>query len=295
MLCRAWRLIERNPRSRGSQAGAVLLFTALVGLATVTAIAKPGYPRWWIERGVVDLHATGTNDFAAVNQGQLKWFAAKAAEELDANLRNGAGAAVTALIAGFSLSNHYAAANQGQVKNLARPFYERLIAEGCAASFPWTPQTDDDEDFAAANIGQVKHVFAFELDRDGNGLPDWWEQENAEVIASLPAAADADGDGAGLAQEAHRGTDPLELDTDADGMDDLHDAAPMSAADSDGDGLADDWERFWFGTLAQSGGDDPDGDGRPNAQEFRELTNPTLADLADVSDRTGLAVFRPQQ
>lgn len=242
----------------------------------------------------MDLHATETNDFAAVNQGQLKWLAAKAGEELDANLRNGAGSNITALVAGFSFSNLSLAANQGQLKSLARPFYERLIAEGCAAGFPWTLQTEDDEDFAAANIGQAKHAFAFELDPDGDGLPDWWEQENAELLATLPVDADADGDGANVAQEARLHTDLLDLDSDADGIDDLLDAAPMSAADSDGDGLADDWERFWFGNLAQLGGDDLDGDGRLTALEFRELTNPTQADRPAAALRIALAVFRPQ-
>ena len=276
------------------QAGPILFATLLACLAAMRARgAEPGYPRWWIERGVVDLHATVTNDFAAVNQGQLKWLAAKAAEELEANLRNGAGSNITALIAGFAFSNLYAAANQGQVKCLARPFYERLIAEGCAAGFPWTPQTDDDADFAAANIGQAKFVFAFDLDPDGDGLPDWWARENEALIAALPRDADADGDGATLVLEYRRRTDLFDIDSDADGIDDLHDAAPMSAADTDGDGLADDWERFWFGNLAQTGADDPDGDGRSNGQEFHELTNPVLADQPDALRRTALDVFRP--
>ena len=273
----------------------IAVLSVLLATLTTMAAAGSGYPRWWVERGVIDVHATETNDFAAVNQGQLKWMAAKAGEELEAKLRNGAGSNITALVAGFSRSNHYAVVNQGQVKNLVRPFYERLIAEGCATVFPWTLSTADDEDFAVANIGQVKYVFAFDLDPDGDGLPDWWEQENEKTIATLPAAADADGDGAALAEEGRRKTDPLEIDSDRDGVDDLRDTAPTSAADSDSDGLPDDWERFWFGNLAQSGTDDPDGDGRLNAQEFRELTNPVQTDRSDTSDRTAMDVFRPQR
>jgi hypothetical protein len=246
-----------------------------------------------MERGVIDGSAAATNDFAAVNQGQLKWLAAMAAEEMDANLRNGAGSNITALVASFSRSDLFAAANQGQVKGLARPFYERLIEEGCAAGFPWTARTDDDADFAAANVGQAKRVFAFDLDLDADGLPEWWEQENEGLLATMPGDADPDGDGANAAQEYRRRTDLLEIDSDADGVDDLHDANPMSAADSDGDGLPDDWERFWFGNLAQSGAEDPDRDGRRNELELRELTRPAEPDRADVANRSAVNVFRP--
>ncbi len=44
--------------------------------------------------------------------------------------------------------------------------------------------------------------------------------------------------------------------------------------DSDGDLLADAWERQYFGDLAQSGSDDFDRDGFSNMQEFLEGTNP---------------------
>ena len=46
------------------------------------------------------------------------------------------------------------------------------------------------------------------------------------------------------------------------------------AGDSDGDGLPDDWETTHFGTLAQSGTDDPDADGFTNAAEFKIGTLP---------------------
>src|SRR6185369_6783275 len=47
--------------------------------------------------------------------------------------------------------------------------------------------------------------------------------------------------------------------------------------DQDGDGLADSWERLFFGsTTGANGGpnDDPDGDGMTNLAEFRAGTNP---------------------
>jgi len=53
--------------------------------------------------------------------------------------------------------------------------------------------------------------------------------------------------------------------------------------DSDGDGLADRWESFYFlGSDAGPGGD-PDGDGISNAEEFARSTNPHVAE----GERTG--------
>ena len=48
-------------------------------------------------------------------------------------------------------------------------------------------------------------------------------------------------------------------------------------ADSDADGLADDWELANFGNLAQNAYGDPDGDGFPNLSEYIADTNPTAA------------------
>ncbi len=48
----------------------------------------------------------------------------------------------------------------------------------------------------------------------------------------------------------------------------------LSTADSDGDGLSDDWELEYFGDLSATGGGDADGDGRTNAAELAAGTNP---------------------
>lgn len=48
--------------------------------------------------------------------------------------------------------------------------------------------------------------------------------------------------------------------------------------DSDGDGLEDAWEIFYFGNItSQAGGNDPDGDGYTNEQEETAGSNPLLA------------------
>jgi MYXO-CTERM domain-containing protein len=48
-------------------------------------------------------------------------------------------------------------------------------------------------------------------------------------------------------------------------------------ADSDRDGLPDDWESFYFRGLAQAAPDDPDADGISNLDEYTTDSDPTLA------------------
>jgi hypothetical protein len=59
--------------------------------------------------------------------------------------------------------------------------------------------------------------------------------------------------------------------------------------DTDGDGLPDDWEISHFGDLSQNPGNDSDGDGLTNVQEYNLDTDPTNADtdgdgLSDSED-----------
>lgn len=51
----------------------------------------------------------------------------------------------------------------------------------------------------------------------------------------------------------------------------------VSDEDVDHDGLPDDWERFWLGTLDLDAAADPDGDGATNLQEYRAGTDPRSA------------------
>jgi hypothetical protein len=49
----------------------------------------------------------------------------------------------------------------------------------------------------------------------------------------------------------------------------------LGSADSDGDGLDDDWEVAYFGNLSRDGSSDFDNDGQTDLQEFRAGTDPT--------------------
>jgi hypothetical protein len=59
------------------------------------------------------------------------------------------------------------------------------------------------------------------------------------------------------------------------------------AADADADGLADNWELQYFGSLAQDGAGNPDGDDASNLAEFQRGTNPNFAEPLVVSDGLG--------
>ncbi len=169
------------------------LLVVLAYLGTVTLLAQA--PAWWTNRAVL-LTGPGvvTNDFAPINQGQLKWLATQAKAEFDEKWQvlGGAGSNITALVAGFSTNNNYRPVNLGQLKNTVAPFYERLQAldlasgypAGAGSPYPWSNSTNPPRDFALANIGQAKYVFSFDLagvnittntDTDADGLPDWWE------------------------------------------------------------------------------------------------------------------------
>ena len=208
--------------------GVALLSVSMLGLlAAPVPTGKPGtYPAWWFARGVI-VQSNPTNsspawptnyptsdDYAAINQGQLKNFATQAYAELLAQAPTNVwsttyGAALTNLVGGWNPTNGdaYAAVNLGQLKTVAAPFYNVLIQLGYSTNYPWTGVSADD--YAAANIGQAKNVFSFDvgLDSDANGLPDWWEMKYFGHLGNV-ATSSPDGNGLTLLQDYQQGNDP---------------------------------------------------------------------------------------
>ncbi|NCC52810.1 MAG: hypothetical protein EOM20_16565 [Spartobacteria bacterium] len=134
---------------------------ALILLALCSSIQSlhAQTPSWWLTRGVVDTNQT-PDDYHPANQGQVKFIAQQALQEMEPN----ANAEIRSMVQGFATNeNNYLPVNVGQVKNTAKPFYDRLIALGKQSAYPWTTTTSDDADYRMANIGQVKNVFSFDL------------------------------------------------------------------------------------------------------------------------------------
>ncbi len=113
-------------------------------------------PGWWSnsQPPVIAPNAT-PNDYAAVNQGQVKNIAKAAVAEFDANLPGGAGDVLHALVDGWATpqltgtaaTNDYAAINLGQLKAVATPFYARLIDIGYSDDYPWIDSPNQASDY----------------------------------------------------------------------------------------------------------------------------------------------------
>ncbi|MEN8205434.1 MAG: choice-of-anchor D domain-containing protein [Pseudomonadota bacterium] len=141
-------------------------------------------------------------------------------------------------------------------------------------------------------------------DTEGDGMWDGWEIENSLDPLVDDSAADEDGDGLSNGGEFDYETDPNDTDTDGDSLSDgaevnthgtsptltdtdndrLSDAEelqiygtdPLSALDSDGDKMPDDWENVLGLNAADDsdGGSDSDGDGVINYLEFWRDNDP---------------------
>jgi len=196
---------------------AVLALCSLVPLFVFAAT-----PSWWSNPGV--LNGNDPNDYAAVNQGQVKNIAVLAVQELDANFKRFSDtttldALAVTLSATTPNTNDYAAVNLGQLKALAKPFFDVLLAGGYeghpleSGTYPWlSGSAGTANDYAMANIGQVKNLFSFDvtLNSDGSGLPDWWKNHYGITLGSGTTADTLAprGDGLSYAEAYHEGLNP---------------------------------------------------------------------------------------
>ncbi|PAW79530.1 MAG: hypothetical protein B9S32_03055 [Verrucomicrobia bacterium Tous-C9LFEB] len=166
------RLSSDTRDDRSAQASPRVLL-ALLLLVLVPLIGIAGTPpSWWTSPDVINGSA---NDYAAINQGQLKNLVTKAYIHLQANLPTSVwtttqGTNLSGLINSFQPNSpyNYSAVNLGQLKTVAKPFYDVLNTVGytntaVASPYPWSGLESSANDYAMANIGQAKNLFSFDL------------------------------------------------------------------------------------------------------------------------------------
>jgi len=110
-------------------------------------------------------------------------------------------------------------------------------------------------------------VLPYDNDKDGDGMPDLWEEENG-FDPEDPSDKDKDLDRDELTnyEEYLNSTDPKEFD-------------------SDGDGMPDGWEvMFGLDPLVNSSGNDEDRDGKSDFEEYSDGTDPTIPELEEEED-----------
>jgi hypothetical protein len=107
---------------------------------------------------------------------------------------------------------------------------------GTPGSYVVTVEASGTSDLAGGAFEREK-LLAFHLnsegDRDGDGLPDEWEERKGTDPDTPDANDDPDNDGSDNAEERDRGTDPLDPDTDDGGEADGNDDDPFDPSNDD--------------------------------------------------------------
>jgi hypothetical protein len=164
----------------------------------------------------------------------------------------------------------------------------------------------DDDDAFPLNASET-------ADTDEDGLGDNFEMGFFMGLQAGPDE-DPDSDGSTNLEEFRAGTDPTNADSDTDTVPDGTDAFPLdngfsvdidgdlvpdpldafptmtrAAFDSDSDGLGDNWEMFWFGSLAVvDAAGDFDYDTVSNLEEFLADSNPVTLPIAPIFTGGGI-------
>lgn len=147
---------------------------ALAGLLLLPLDSPAAPPGWWATEAVLDRHPA--NDFANANQGQAKHLTVAAIRAMDLYLGplGGAGPQLHTLASRLrteptAQTDDYAPVTIGQLKMLVSPIYDRLLKIGyygtplASGTYPWVNSNLPANDFALANIGQLKNLFSFDF------------------------------------------------------------------------------------------------------------------------------------
>lgn len=280
----------------------LLLFAGLM-LQSATAVA----PDWWTTQAAL-LPDADSDDYAVANVGQLKNIALKAATEMNSLLLpDGAGAIITGMLDEWNAAplpgvvrDDYVALTVGQLKKVAKPFYDRLAAVGVhpANTYPWTGAAAND--YALANLGQVKAVFAFAVPPlaqlaaqtripAAQLLAAWqaWQSVPMEQRAENSTVNDFDGDGISNLQEY--------LQSVADPTHYPMSNAMFDSADIDGDHIPNTVEDLYPDIMSKSrfadAVEDYDGDGVMNYEEIQLGLSLSAADSARSDGLTDVQVL----
>lgn len=223
--------------------------TFLIFLAH-TSVATASDPVWWATRGVIT--AAPQSNLSPATIGQAKHMVSMALAELQPRVSTASFQALQADVSTImSLATPSTQADftkqkqillVGQLKAVARPFYDRLRALDAPwvnqkmyqssicilepgsnplsySPYPWTIATNDDSNYSAATLGQLKAAFSLHFE-------EWGIPEPADP--PLPSGPyDTDGDGLSDITEIAMGTSPTLSDSDGDGYSDSVDAFPL--------------------------------------------------------------------
>jgi len=141
---------------------------------------------------------------------------------------------------------------------------------------PLNPDTDGD----GLNDGEDPNPLS-NKDTDFDYLPDDWEMVKFGNLVDYSGTDDPDGDTCNNACENRRGTDPLDPDTDDDGLNDGEEAyiyrTNPTVVDTDGDNRTD-WEEVNVPPVTNPLDPDSDDDGLSDGAEISLGTNPLNPD-----------------
>lgn len=227
--------------------------TASLLFSSMTSYPKP--PKWWAEKGVVKLgDDVVVNNDGVANIGQAKWFTTQCYEALGESMNPELGFALDTIVPPKPVDagddwymEQNKVLNLGQLKFLSSRFYKRLneLAPQWVETqmmlngiewpndkvYPWDQNTAVAENYALANVGQLKLVYSlrFDYDEDKDGNSDLQEYifinkdpndqyKTLADVSVLPNGDDSDGDGLTDEEELALGTSPNKADHDEDGL-----------------------------------------------------------------------------